>query len=222
MNSGLLLESVAALIGCKDLEGLASGTALLAQHVLGSSNAVVLLRSAEREFLGGAPGSSDELLGWAGEWLSASAQARQANLGGRQAASIDVPEHDVRGVLAVSFAQKDGSMVEERQSLLAKLAQLSATCGGQIVRSTLADRTLQDTRALMARGLHDLCTPLNSLRLGMHLLEPALTAKDPAIAQRAHRAVDRMAALVTTMAEALGPQVSSGQRGASVSSASQH
>jgi hypothetical protein len=53
----------------------------------------------------------------------------------------------------------------------------------------------------VARGLHDLCTPLNSLRLGMHLLEPPYT-KDAPSPTRAP-AVDRMADLVTGMAEAI-------------------
>jgi len=227
MNSALLLESVDSLIGCTGLGDLAGSAALLAQRVLGTSSAVVILRSAGREFVGGAPGPGDELRSWADEWLAAAASSRQASLGARSAASIDLPELDVHGVIAVSFAQNDSdstasSMAEERQSLLAQLAHLAASCSGQIVRSGLAEGALQDLRALMARGLHDLCTPLNSLRLGMHLLEPALTSKDPAIAQRAHRAVDRMAALVSTLAEALGPQVSGPARGANVSSASQH
>lgn len=225
MNSAWLLEAVDSLLGCKDLEGVASSAALLAQRLLGASHTVVILRSAEREFSGGAPHRGEELLGWAGEWLATAAPSRQLSLSGQQAASIDVPELDLHGVIAVSLPQDASTapaLAAERQALLARLAQLVATCSGQLVRSARADRTLQDTRALMARGLHDLCTPLNSLRLGMHLLEPALTTKDPAIAQRTHRAVDRMAALVTTLAEALGPQVPSAQRGVSVSSASQH
>ncbi|MEO8184494.1 MAG: hypothetical protein ABI895_37270 [Deltaproteobacteria bacterium] len=222
----MLLASVDALVDCKDLEELASSVALLAQRLLDPSDAIVILRSAEREHVSEAPSPGEELRSWAGEWLAGSLPHRQPSSGGHQAASIDVPELAVRGVIAVSCGQQDdatstaGSMAGERQALLAALAHLAATCSGQIVRRTLADRTLQDTHALMARGLHDLCTPLNSLRLGMHLLEPALTTKDPAIAQRTHRAVDRMAALVTNLAESIGNGgASHGQRGASVSSA---
>jgi signal transduction histidine kinase len=246
MNSALLLESLDALIGCQDLGELASATALLAQRLLGSSDAVVILRSvdqksvdqksvdqksvdqkgADHEFVGALPSPGDELRSWAGEWLAAPVTSRQASSRGREAASIDAPE--LQGVMAVSFAQNDStasgasSTAEERRSLLAQLAALAATCSVQVARRTRAERTLLDLRALMARGLHDLCTPLNSLRLGMHLLEPALSTKDPAIAQRAHRAVDRMAALVTTLAEAIDPQISGAARGASASSASQH
>jgi signal transduction histidine kinase len=244
MNSALLLESVDALIVCKDLEELARSAALLVERLLGAAHAVVILRGAEREVVSGAPSVVDDIRSWASEWLAASPASRPVSSAGRQAVSIDVPELDVSGVIAVSFEPKEGpaldrseepslqqSTVEERHSLLTRLAQLAATCSGQIVRRTIADRTLQDTRALIARGLHDLCTPLNSLRLGMHLLEPALTTKDPAIAQRTHRAVDRMAALVTTMADAIGSGTAGGtaggaaahgQRPASVRTASQH
>jgi len=226
MNSALLLESVDELIGCQDLGELASAAALLAQRLLGSSDAVVILRSADHEFVGALPSPGDELRSWAGEWLAASVASRQASSRGREAASIDTPE--LQGVIAVSSAQHNGTAngdtptAEERRALLTQLAALAANCSVQITRRTRAERTLLDLRALMARGLHDLCTPLNSLRLGMHLLEPALSAKDPAIAQRAHRAVDRMAALVTTLAEAIDPQISGTARAASVSSASQH
>jgi signal transduction histidine kinase len=226
MSSELFLESVDALIGCQDLEELASAAALLAQRLLGSSDTVVILRSADHEFVSGSPSPGDELRSWAGEWLAASPASRPASSSGREAASIDAPE--LQGVLAVSFAENDSTArggsatAEERRALLAQLAALAAHCSVQIARRTRVERTLLDLRALMARGLHDLCTPLNSLRLGMHLLEPALSAKDPAIAQRAHRAVDRMAALVTTLADAIEPQISGPPRGASVSSASQH
>jgi len=235
-----------ALIGCQDLGELASAAALLAQRLLGGSDAVVILRSvsqsgvsqsgvsqssvnqksADQEFVGALPSPGDELRSWAGEWLTASLATRQASSQGREAAGIDTPE--LQGVIAVGPAQNnrtangDSSTAEERRTLLAQLAALAANCGVQITRRTRAERTLLDLRALMARGLHDLCTPLNSLRLGLHLLEPALSAKDPAIAQRAHRAVDRMAALVTTLAEAIEPQISGSARAASVSSASQH
>jgi len=227
MNSALLLESVDALIGRQDLGELASAAALLAQRLLGSSDAVVILRSADHEFVGALPSPGDELRSWAGEWLAASVLSRQQTSSrGHEAASIDTPE--LKGVIAVSSAQNDGtangdrSTAAERRALLAQLAALAANGSVQITRRTRAERTLLDLRALMARGLHDLCTPLNSLRLGLHLLEPALSGKDPAIAQRAHRAVDRMAALVTTLAEAIDPQISGTVRGASVSSSSQH
>jgi signal transduction histidine kinase len=218
MNSALLIASVDALVSCRDPAELANAVALLAQRLLVVSDACVLLRGAERESSNGHPAASAELAHWTAEQLGVAPQsispesprspageprspARFAEAGRKLAAGISPANVELRGVVAVMLAEEP---TEEQRSLLGALADLAATCAAQIERRAAADRQLQDTRALVARGLHDLCTPLNSLRLGMHLLEPALTAKDPAVAQRAHRAVDRMASLVTSMAEALG------------------
>jgi signal transduction histidine kinase len=95
---------------------------------------------------------------------------------------------------------------EIRETVTA-LAQLVSTCASHLVGHARASRGLVDAQKSLGKGLHDLRTPLNSLRLGLHLLEPALVTQDPAIVQRTHRAVDRMAALVTEMFEALqGPE----------------
>src|SRR5438132_6389589 len=94
MNSAPLLEAVDALMGCRDLEELASSAALLAQRLLGAAEAVVILRKPEREFRSAAPVPSEELRSWAGEWLSAAPASRQQR-SGRQAASIDLPAFDV-------------------------------------------------------------------------------------------------------------------------------
>jgi signal transduction histidine kinase len=222
MNNALLIGSLDALVSCRDPAELANAVALLAQRLLMVPDACVLLRGVERESSNGHPAASAELALWTAEQLGGAPQsvaagtprspARFAEAGRKLAASITPPDVELRGVLAVTLAEEP---TEEQRSLLGALADLAATCGAQIERRAAADRQLQDTRALVARGLHDLCTPLNSLRLGMHLLEPALTAKDPAVAQRAHRAVDRMASLVTSMAEALGsgsPSASNGTR----------
>jgi len=239
MSSALVLESVNALIACKDLDELASSAALLAQRLLGVSRAVVVLRSSEREFASPASSGSAELGSWATGLLAALPHRRLSSSGRLRAIGIEPSNLDVHGVLATAVearggadpAQQDTAKLsddddtanqdtKEQESLLVALADLIATCSAQIVRRSQADSTLQETRALVTRGLHDLCTPLNSLRLGMHLLEPALTTKDPAVAQRAHRAVDRMADLVTGMAEAIRNGSSSAQHGVSARPAS--
>lgn len=228
MNNALLIGSVDALISCRDAAELANAVALLAQRLLVVSDACVVLRGSEREFSNAHPAASAELALWTAEQLGSEPQsttverpsspppARFAEAGRKLAASITPADVALRGVVAVMLAQEP---TEEQRSLLGALADLAATCSAQLERRAAADRQLQDTRALVARGLHDLCTPLNSLRLGMHLLEPALTAKDPAVAQRAHRAVDRMASLVTSMAEALGNGGSSAANAGAQSSA---
>jgi signal transduction histidine kinase len=226
MNNALLIGSVDALVSCRDPAELANAVALLAQRLLVVSDACVLLRGSERESTNGHPAASAELASWSAEQLGSDPQpipagtprspARFAEAGRKLAASITPADVELRGVVAVMLAEEP---TEEQRSLLGALADLAATCSAQIERRTAADRQLQDTRALVARGLHDLCTPLNSLRLGMHLLEPALTAKDPAVAQRAHRAVDRMASLVTSLAEALGSTGSNASNGTHTSAA---
>jgi len=227
MNSALLIGSVDALVSCRDPAELANAVALLAQRLLLVPDACVLLRGSERESSNAHPAASAELALWTAEQLGAEPQsspaggprspARFAEAGRKLAASIAPADVGLRGVVAVTLAEEP---TEEQRSLIGALADLAATCGAQIERRAAADRQLQATRALVARGLHDLCTPLNSLRLGMHLLEPALTTKDPAIAQRAHRAVDRMASLVTSMAEALGSDGANGSH--SSAAATQH
>src|SRR6185436_7700503 len=147
MNSALLLASVDALLDCKDLEELANSVALLAQRLIGASQAIVILRSAEREHVSDEPSPGEELRSWASAWLESSLPERQVSSGGYRAASIDVPELTLQGLIAVSCEQEDvgtsSSTAQERQQLLAAVAHLTATCSGQIVRRTLADRTLQ-------------------------------------------------------------------------------
>ena len=208
MSSALLLESVNALVACKDLDELASSAALLARRLLEVPSAVVVLRTSEREFASPVASSCAELGPWASGLLAAC--PRRSSSGALRAAGIQPSSGELHGVLAVSLADSITSETVTSESLPA-LADLIASCGAQLVGRAQADRNLQDTRALVARGLHDICTPLNSLRLGMHLLVPALTTKDLAVAQRAQRAVDRMAALVTSMAETIGGSSTNGQ-----------
>ncbi len=218
MNEAALIQAVAALVACKDLGDVTIGVARFAQRLLGAPDVLVLLRGSEGEFLGKSSDTSGELERWASELLTEQPDGVGPGVqrdGERRAVFIQLPEPQLRGVLAVTLpadgepasdGAAPGLTEDDASANLGALAELVASCAAQLARCTQADRMLQDTRALVARGLHDLCTPLNSLRLGMHLLEPALTTKDPAVAQRAHRAVDRMAALVTGMAEALGPK----------------
>jgi len=229
MSDARLIEAINSLVACKDLEELASRAAPLAQRLLGGAGAVVVLRSSEREFASPAASACAELAQWASGLAALPPRGLGlVSAGSFRAARIDPVSADVQGVLAVSCEASAASDTAagdadtaERESLLGALADLVASCSAQLARRAQADRSLQDTRALVARGLHDLCTPLNSLRLGMHLLEPALTNKDPAVAQRAHRAVDRMAALVTGMAEAVSGAASNGG-GARPTSTTQH
>lgn len=206
MNEASLIQAIGALVASKDLGDVAIGVARFAQRLLNAPDVLVLLRSGDGDFLGKASDATGELERWATELLAAAPGTEPGlqRAGERRAVFVPLADDELRGVLAVTLPP--GTSDEEAGANLKALAELAASCTTQLARSTQADRMLQDTRALVARGLHDLCTPLNSLRLGMHLLEPALTTKDPAVAQRAHRAVDRMAALVTNMAEALGPK----------------
>jgi signal transduction histidine kinase len=202
MNSTSLLSSVDTLVACKDLSELTGNVAELAQQWLETRDVLVLLRSGDAEFSAGEPNA--RLRPWAEGLLRVGTAPLTSGADGRLAALLQANGFEIRGVVALELAEPESTDEVERTALLKGLADLTATCCAQIQRRALADRALQDTRALVVRGLHDLCTPLNVLRLGMHLLEPALTAKDPAVAQRAHRAVDRMAALVGTMADAIG------------------
>src|SRR5690606_13665265 len=86
---------------------------------------------------------------------------------------------------------------------LVELGRIVSRCVGQIASLRRRATALEDARRSIGKGLHDLRTPLNSLRLGLHLLEPGLAGQDPQVVQRTHRAVDRLAALVTEMYEAL-------------------
>lgn len=206
MNEASLIQAIGALVASKDLGDVAIGVARFAQRLLAAPDVLVLLRSGEGDFVGKSSDATGELERWAAELLAAAPGSVSGlqHAGERRALLVPLSDDKLRGVLAVTLPP--GASEEELSANLTALSELAAGCATQLARSTQADRMLQDTRALMARGLHDLCTPLNSLRLGMHLLEPALTTKDPAVAQRAHRAVDRMAALVTNLAEALGPK----------------
>lgn len=199
-DPALFITAVDALVACGDLGELAAGAAHLTQKLLGTSDVLVLMRGPDGEFSGGRAGASKALQSWADELLEAGAVHAASSGGQHLGAPIEAPSVGVSGLIAASAPESNESQVSR---LLGSIANLASSCSAQIVSRAQARRALQETQDMVARGLHDLCTPLNSLRLGMHLLEPALSDKDPAVAQRAHRAVDRMAALVTSMADSL-------------------
>jgi signal transduction histidine kinase len=199
-DPALFITAVDALVACGDLGELAAGAAHLTQKLLGTTDVLVLMRSPDGEFAGGRPGASKDLESWANELLQAGAVHTASSGGQHLGAPIEAATVGVSGLIAASVPECSESEVSR---VLGSIANLASSCSAQIVGRTQARRALQDTQNTVARGLHDLCTPLNSLRLGMHLLEPALSDKAPAGAQRAHRAVDRMATLVTSMADSL-------------------
>lgn len=162
--------------------------------------AIVVLQGPDGVVVGGHPSPGGSLETWARALLSDDALRGPTSTGQQLALGIDAPEAGVRGVIALSLRSVVGDEPRER---LVELGRLISTCSDQIVARVRAAQALKDAQASLAKGLHDLRTPLNSLRLGMHLLEPGLAGQDPAIVQRTHRAVDRMATLVTEMFDAL-------------------
>jgi signal transduction histidine kinase len=188
------VRGMATLVACTDLQELASQSARLLEELFGVSDVLVRLRDAEKDYLGFRDQTSPGLQAWADELLSAGPPAVARRDERTIAARIGTPETALRGLVAVALSEPDLDAAQLR--LLEAVAGLIAHCGAR----------LSDIRAAMARGLHDLCTPLNSLRLGLQLLEPGLSAQDPAVAQRVHRAIERMGKLVEGMFAALEPR----------------
>jgi signal transduction histidine kinase len=188
------VRGMAALVACSDLPELASQSARLLEELFGVSDVFVLLRATEKDYLGFREQTSPALQAWADELLSAGPPAVARRDERSIAARIGTPEMGVGGLVAVVLTEPDLDAAQLR--LLEAVASLIARCGAR----------LTDIRAAMARGLHDLCTPLNTLRLGLQLLEPGLSAQDPAVAQRVHRAIERMGKLVEGMFTALEPR----------------
>jgi len=192
------VRGMAALVACGDLQELAVQSARLLEEIFSTSDVFVLLRRAERDCaekdcLGGGDETSPALEAWANEVLSLGPPAVAKRDERTLAARIGAPDTALRGLVAVSLTEPDLCAAQLRS--LEAVASLIAHCCAR----------LPDIRAVMARGLHDLCTPLNSIRLGLQLLEPALSNQDPVIAQRVQRAVDRMAKLVEEMFAQLEP-----------------
>jgi signal transduction histidine kinase len=119
---------------------------------------------------------------------------------GNWAAPINARAVGFHGLIAVS---EPSLAEEETRAVLAELGRIAATSLTHIAARGHDSGALSDLRASLAKGLHDLRTPLNSLRLGMHLLAPGLAGQDQSVVDRTNRAVDRMAALVTEMFDSL-------------------
>lgn len=195
-----LIAAVDTLVACQGLSELALSVAQIPEQLMHVEAAWVVLRGAEGEFIGGSEDARAVLGKWALELLEAGALGGPIKSGPNLAAGFEVEAVGVRGVIAVVLGAGVDEQAERR---ISELARLVSTCAGQLVGRARAARALADAQASLGKGLHDLRTPLNSLRLGMHLLGPGLSSQDPAVVQRTHRAVDRMATLVTEMFDAL-------------------
>lgn len=200
-DPAILLTAVGTLVASQSLRELAASAAKLPEPVFGAARAVVLLQGPDGGVdvaLHPAPGGSLET--WARELLGQGVLRGPTSAGQQLAVGIDTKEAGVRGVIAIELPSVVDADLEGR---LVELGRLVTTCSEQLATRLRSAQALKDAQASLAKGLHDLRTPLNSLRLGMHLLEPGLAGQDPAIVQRTHRAVDRMATLVTEMFDAL-------------------
>ena len=194
------LSAVGTLVAARDLEELALAAALCPAPLLGARETVVVLRSSNADIVERNPAAAgSELEQWAlGELRQATRGEEPSRQGSRLSVALD-PVDGWSGVIAVNVASVDA----ETSRGLVELGRIVSRCVGQIAGLKRRATALEDTRKSIGKGLHDLRTPLNSLRLGLHLLEPGLAGQDPQVVQRTHRAVDRLAALVTEMYEAL-------------------
>lgn len=194
------LSAVGTLVAARDLEELALAAALCPAQLLGARETVVVLRSSNADIVERNPAAAgSELEQWAlGELRQATRGEEPSRQGSRFAVGIE-PVDGWSGVVAVNVPSPD----EETARGLVELGRIVSRCVGQIASLKRRATALEDARKSIGKGLHDLRTPLNSLRLGLHLLEPGLAGQDPQVVQRTHRAVDRLAALVTEMYEAL-------------------
>lgn len=194
------LSAVGSLIAARDLEELALAAALCPAQLLGARETVVVLRSSNADIVERNPAAvGSELEQWAlAELRQVTRPEEPSQQGSRLAVGID-PIDGWSGVIAVNVTCPDDSTARG----LVELGRIVSRCVGQIASLKRRAAALEDARKSIGKGLHDLRTPLNSLRLGLHLLEPGLAGQDPQVVQRTHRAVDRLAALVTEMYEAL-------------------
>jgi signal transduction histidine kinase len=194
------LTAVGSLVAARDLEELALSAALIPAHLLSASETVVVLRSSSADIVERNPAAlASDLEQWAlGELRHVTRPEEPSRDGSRLAVAIDAVD-GWSGVIAVNVPSPD----EETSRGLVELGRIVSRCVAQIASLKRRTTALEDAPKSIGKGLHDLRTPLNSLRLGLHLLEPGLAGQDPQVVQRTHRAVDRLAALVTEMYEAL-------------------
>jgi signal transduction histidine kinase len=191
------MAAVGTLVAARDLEELVLAAALIPGQILEARETIVLLRAPSANILQRQPSSvSAELEAWANAQLGRGDQVEQQ--GDLLAVGLESVD-GWNGVVAMNSASAD----DETKLGLAELGRIMSRCVAQIASLKRRAAALEDARKSIGKGLHDLRTPLNSLRLGLHLLEPGLAGQDPQVVQRTHRAVDRLAALVTEMYEAL-------------------
>lgn len=194
------MAAVGSLVAAGDREELVLAASLIPAQLLAARETVVVLKSAGSEIVQRHPanGVGGELERWARDELARGLGERVSRQGSWLAVGM-APADGGSGVMAVSVASVD----DETASGLAELGRITSRCLGQIAGLEQRAAALEDARKSIGKGLHDLRTPLNSLRLGLHLLQPGLAGQDPQVVQRTNRAVDRLAALVTEMYEAL-------------------
>jgi signal transduction histidine kinase len=192
------IAAVGSLVAARDLEELALAAALIPAQLLVARETVVVLGSATGNIVERHPNAKGlELEQWASSEVRG-AGGQLSRQGSRLAIGLD-PVDGWTGIIAVDVASAD----EETSRGLVELGRVVSRCLAQIASLKRRAAALEEARKSIGKGLHDLRTPLNSLRLGLHLLEPGLAGQDPQVVQRTHRAVDRLAALVTEMYESL-------------------
>jgi signal transduction histidine kinase len=204
------LTAVGSLVAARDLSELALAAALIPAQLFSARETVVVMASPNGEIVQrnpstpGAPAtvgaSGGDLEQWARSELGSARLDEPSRQGSRLAVGIESVD-GWSGVIAVEAAAATPD--EESARGLTELGRIVSRCVGQIASLKRRATALEDARKSIGKGLHDLRTPLNSLRLGLHLLEPGLAGQDPQVVQRTHRAVDRLAALVTEMYDAL-------------------
>lgn len=193
------IAALGSLVAARDLEELALAAALIPAQLLVAREAVVVLSAATGNIVERHPNvQGPELEQWAFSEVREDGGGRVSRQGSRLAVGLD-PVDGWSGIIAVDVASAD----EDTERGLTELGRIVSRCVAQIASLKRRAAALEDARKSIGKGLHDLRTPLNSLRLGLHLLEPGLAGQDPQVVQRTHRAVDRLAALVTEMYEAL-------------------
>lgn len=200
-GAGELLTALVPLVSSRDASALGAAAADVSQRALAAAETIVILRTEAGERVaraGEAP--TQELEAWARSLLEERANAEVVSSGQYMGACVSSDELGLRCLVAASAPSL---AAEAAREVLPPLARLLATRAEDLERSAREARALQEARKFIGKGLHDLRTPLNSLRLGMHLLAPGLATQDPAVVDRTNRAIDRMAALVTEMFDAL-------------------
>jgi signal transduction histidine kinase len=198
------LTAVGSLVAARDVSELALAAALIPAQLFGARETVVVLRAPNGDIVERQPraGGAD-LERWARAELGSARADEPSRDGPRLAVAIDAPQ-GWSGVIALDVGPVDAKAADEGTTRgVIELGRIVSRCVGQMASLERRATALADARQSIGKGLHDLRTPLNSLRLGLHLLEPGLKGQDPQVVQRTHRAVDRLASLVTEMYEVL-------------------